>query len=464
MKIALIFPGITKTGFNHYGFDDESSWIHHGLASISASLKGAGYAVELIDLRRLKGWDDFKRVVREKSPDIAGVTMMSLDYNYALRCVALVKEVDKKIITVAGGIHPSICPEAVLADKNVDYVLKGEGEISFVELVNRKIETSQGPKERLVNGIISDLDRLPPVDRDLFTQAERPITPDFPEPFVSLIVGRGCAYGCNFCQPAEKSVFGAKVRYRSADNVLAELGVLKKRYDFKSLMFHDDCLLQNIAWCREFSGKWSKLGYHLPFACQSRADIICKHQDTVSEMAEAGLKLLLIGFESGSQRVLDFLDKGTTVKENIEAARICRKNNIKIWANYMLGIPTETKAEVRETVRMLWRIKPDYYSPSYYTPHPGSNLYEYVRERDLSLIKNYESFRRNPAEPKIKGVDYDFLFRANFIATAGPVNFRSLLKKARQIQKSRGWHYLFKRTIYYFKERLVYGCKAIQFG
>lgn len=464
MKIVLIFPGITKTGFNNYGFDDESSWIHHGLASISASLKGAGYAVELIDLRRLRGWDDFKRVVREKSPDIAGVTMMSLDYNYALRCLRLVKEVDKGITTVVGGIHPSIYPEAVLADKNVDYVLKGEGEISFVELADRKRETGQGPKERLVKGIISDLDRLMPVDRDLFSQAERPITPDFPEPFISLIVGRGCGYNCNFCQPAERSVFGARVRYRSADNVLAELVALKKRYDFKSLMFHDDCLLQNITWCREFAGKWAKLGYGIPFVCQSRSDIVCKHQDVVREMANAGLKLLLIGFESGSQRVLDFLNKGTTVKENIEAARICRQNNIKVWANYMLGIPTETKAEVGETVRMLWKIQPDYYSLSYYTPHPGSGLYDYVIERDLSLIKDYESFRRNPTEPKIKGVDYDFLFRANFMATTGPVSFRSLLKKAAQIRKDRGWCSLFKRAVSYFKKRLFYGCKAIQLG
>jgi len=107
--------------------------------------------------------------------------------------------------------------------------------------------------------------------------------------------------------------------------------------------------------------------------------------------------------------VLRFLRKGTTREINLKAARICKKYGLKIWANYMLGIPTETKEEVMDTISMLKEIDPDYYSPAFYTPHPGSDLYEYCIENDLSLITSHDQYRRNPTETKIKGQDPEFL-------------------------------------------------------
>jgi radical SAM superfamily enzyme YgiQ (UPF0313 family) len=129
----------------------------------------------------------------------------------------------------------------------------------------------------------------------------------------------------------------------------------------------------------------------------------------VKLMADAGCKGYFIGFESGNDRVLHFLRKGTTRKVNLEAARICKKYGIKIWANYMLGIPTETKEEVKDTISMLKEIDPDYYSPAFYTPHPGSDLYEYCLENNLSLITSHDQYRRNPTETKIRGLDDHFL-------------------------------------------------------
>ncbi len=129
-------------------------------------------------------------------------------------------------------------------------------------------------------------------------------------------------------------------------------------------------------------------------------------------MARVGLKGLLIGFESGSQRMLNFLRKGTTVEQNLQAARICKKLGVRIWANYMMGLPTETAEEVDATIRMMKEIDPDYYSPAFYTPLPGSDLYTYVQEEGLSLISDHDSYRRNPTEAKIKGLDYQFLVRA----------------------------------------------------
>jgi len=178
------------------------------------------------------------------------------------------------------------------------------------------------------------------------------------------------------------------------------------------MMIHDDCITEDRPWVVEFCRQYKENGFDQPFACQSRADIVCRNEEMVALMREAGLSLLFIGFESGNQRILNFLRKGTKVEDNYRAAEICRKYGIKIWANYMMGIPTETKEEVMDTVRMIRTIKPDYYSPAFFTPHPGSDLFLYCKERELSLIQNHDSYRRNATEGKIKGTDYDFLRKA----------------------------------------------------
>jgi radical SAM superfamily enzyme YgiQ (UPF0313 family) len=191
--------------------------------------------------------------------------------------------------------------------------------------------------------------------------------------------------------------------------VIDELRELREKYDFASFMFHDDCLTEDRGWVAEFTERYKEKGFTQPFFCQSRADIIAHHPDMVERMADAGLRGYFVGFESGNARVLNFLRKGTTPERNLEAARVCRRYGLTIWANYMLGIPTETKEEVMDTVNMIREIDPDYYSPSFFTPHPGTDLYDYCVEHDLSLITDYDSYRRNPTEPKIKGQDYEFL-------------------------------------------------------
>jgi radical SAM superfamily enzyme YgiQ (UPF0313 family) len=174
-------------------------------------------------------------------------------------------------------------------------------------------------------------------------------------------------------------------------------------------MFHDDCLTENREWVADFCQRYTDAGFTQPFFCQSRADILVRHEDMVAAMARAGCRGYFIGFESGSDRVLRFIRKGTTRKLNLDAALVCRKYGIKIWANYMLGLPTETEDEVRQTVSMLKEMDPDYYSPAFYTPHPGSDLYDYCQDNGLSLIVSHDQFRRNPTETKIKGHDYAFL-------------------------------------------------------
>jgi radical SAM superfamily enzyme YgiQ (UPF0313 family) len=422
MKVTLIYAGISGYGFKSLGKGMEAGWISHGLAHLSSAAKAKGFDVDLIDLRALSSWEHFREVFLERNPDVVGLTMMSVDYNPVMRCMDIIKEAKPATVTVVGGPHPTLMLEEVARNTKVDYIVTGEGEITFPKLLEA-IERGSPPKERVLIGERPHLDSLPFPDRDLFLQEWRrwgydldspevPFVEELPPPFLTIIAARGCKYNCSFCQPAERILFGKKVRSRSPQNIIEELKLLHKKYRFASFMFHDDTLTEDEEWVKEFCRLYKADGFTQPFFCQSRADLIVRHEEMVELMADAGCRGMFIGFESGSDRVLRFLRKGTTREMNLKAAKICRKYGISIWANYMLGIPTETKEEVMETITMLKEIDPDYYSPAFYTPHPGSDLYNYCIENDLSLITSHEQYRRNPTEPKIKGVDYGFLMWA----------------------------------------------------
>jgi radical SAM superfamily enzyme YgiQ (UPF0313 family) len=419
VKTSLIYAGISGTGFGTVGKGMDGGWISHGLCAIAATAQKGGFEVDLIDLRALKDWDHFRAEIELRQPAVCGLTMMSVDYNPVMRCVDVIKEIDPSITTVIGGPHPSILPGEVLSNPKVDYILTGEGEVSFPKLL-AALQEGEPPSERQVVGETPNLDEMPFPDRGLFltewrkagydkTSPEVSFCPELPEPFVTIIAGRGCRYNCSFCMPAERYLFGRRTRRRSVRSVISELKELQAKFQFRSFMFHDDCLTEDRAWVVEFCHAYRAAGFTQPFFCQSRADIIVRNEDMVKLMVKAGLRGYFIGFESGSDKVLRFLRKGATRAMNIQAARICKKYGVTIWANYMLGLPTETEDDVRETLSMLKEIDPDYYSPAFYTPHPGSDLYDYCMEHELSLITDHDSYRRNPTESKIKGHDLAFL-------------------------------------------------------
>lgn len=415
MRTVLIFASISRTGFNCFGKGDiECSWIHHGLAHITSACQERGFDVKLIDLRKLLNWSHFRENIKELKPDVAGLTMMSVDYDPVIQCIGIIKSENPEIKTVVGGIHPTVMLNEVKDNEKIDFIIRGEGEISFPDLLSR-LDRGEG-NSRVIEGIPPILDELPIADRDIFDysngEAKSPLLPYFPLPFITIITGRGCIYNCNFCQPAERKLFGKKVRRRSVYNVIEELKFLRDRYNFASLMIHDDCLIEDREWVYEFCDEYTKNGFSQPFICQSRADIIAKNENLIKKMHEAGLRATTVGFESGSQRVLNFLRKGTTASQNMESANILKKYGISIFANVMFGIPTETKEEVFETVEMVQKIQPEHFSPAFYTPHPGSDLYQYCIDNDFSLIKEHKSYARNPDEPKIKGIDYTFLYYA----------------------------------------------------
>ena len=132
-----------------------------------------------------------------------------------------------------------------------------------------------------------------------------------------------------------------------------------------------------------------------------------EYKKQIKEQSQIGLKGILIGFESGSDRILKFINKGVTVEENLKAAKICKNSNITIWANNMFGLPTESFIEMMKTALMIYKINPEHNSPALFTPYPKTNLYDYCDNNNLLLIKNYREYRRDFSKgKKIKNVNY----------------------------------------------------------
>lgn len=422
MHVTLIFPGIAQPGFDSFKKQPtvEANFIDHGLASISASGKAHGYRVELIDLRALRDWQHFREVVRAQESRVWALTSWSLHYPDAVRCIQIIKEEKDDAIVILGGVHATLNTRQVAANALVDHIITKEAEISFVNLL-RQLEEREAPK-RIIQGEPPNLDAIPWVDRDLFDIAgelNTPMVSALPTPFVTTNAGRGCPFSCNFCQPAERTVFGNKVKMRSPQNVVDELLYLRDRFRFNSWMAHDDLFFLSSKWMMEFCDRYAAAGLTQPFICQMRADLICKFEHVVKRMAEVGLAWAMIGFESGNQRILDMFEKGTTVEQNLKSAEICRKYGVKVWANIMFGGPTETKEEVLDTVRMAWKIKPDHFSPSFFTPTPGSGMFEVVALQDLAIVDDFKGSSRTPNEAKIRGVDYAWLNQAVALAANG---------------------------------------------
>lgn len=403
MNVTLVFPCIRGFGgFNSLGKNEGCIYIQHGLASLSAVLKSRGHTVNLIDLRECSGWNDVYDKMKTSQADFFGVYMSTIDFHEGAKIAEYAKTLG--VPSIVGGPQPSICPEYVAENTQFDYVFVGEGEVTFPELVENKDDFS-----RIVKGIHPDLNSLPIEDRSIFNMEKILATMHafYPNPFVNVISGRGCPFRCGFCKPGEDMIFG-KFRMRSVENLMKEIEFLADRYDYKMLMIDDDSFTLNPEYVAEFCDSYESVDR--PFTIQSRADFIVRHPELVKRLHDAGCWMMVIGLESFNQRLLDFMNKDTTVEINVEAVKTCQSLGVKVWANVMYGLPTETKEEALETMDWIRKLKPFHHSPSFYTPIVGSYLYDYSKEHDL-LLSDDPAFLgcRSPTEPKIKGPDYKFL-------------------------------------------------------
>jgi len=414
-KVVLVFPGIGLCGFgNKTSGSAEMHRIHHGVCSIGASAKKAGYDVELIDMRKLASWEDFKKVFSEKKADVVALTISNVDSKISLETIDIIKSLNKEIKIIVGGLSPTIFPEIYSDNEKIDYIVVGEGEIAFVKILDAISVNGSFP--RLSRGEKPNLDDLPWIDRELFDYSKElfhPFAPGQETPSVTMIAGRGCPYQCTYCQPAENMTYGRPHRMRSPENVIEELKVLREKYHFKSVTFWDDTFPVYPDWVFKFCDLYEKEKFKAPITIDCRADIICRNEQMMKRLKEVGLEWVLIGIESGSQRVLNFLKKGTTVEQNRQALEICRKYKIKAYTTFMLGLPTETKEEQLATINFINSVRPENPQLFYFLPIKGTEIYKFCEDNDLIMPE----FKKDPFniarsgnfKPKLKNIDYEYL-------------------------------------------------------
>lgn len=422
-KIVLVNPQIVTSNWNVPLGTKNSVVIRHALSYLSAALKKENHEVILLDLRFLKGWEDYEERLRKYQPDFVGVTGHTCEWLLSLESCERAKKANPNTITILGGIQATMFPEEAIKHDYIDYVMKGEGEASFPKFV---ANPSSFPK--VFWGEPPNLDEIPFEDRELWPDyAERikyPILQFGAElPVVDMLTKRGCPWQCKFCcGPGEQHLYtreinGKRVPYvraRSVSNVMEEMNQLMDKYNFRSIVFHDNEFLLDHKWMTEFCQAMHRYGFvakGVKWWAALRADMMCRYPKIIEQMKEAGLDMASIGFESFSDRILKWMNKGTTAEINFKAAKLCKDLDIKIFANTILGLPWSDgkwhKEDDVATLEAIKKIKPYSWAYSYYTPIPNSYFYKWFKENNLILDDSMEALgRRRPYDYKVKGVDY----------------------------------------------------------
>jgi hopanoid biosynthesis associated radical SAM protein HpnJ len=286
------------------------------------------------------------------------------------------------------GAHAAVLPtETLKASPAIDWVGRKEFDFTCKEVAEgRPLSQIAGLSYRTPEGkiahnpereLIQNMDSLPWVvdcyKRDL--QIEKYFIGYLLHPYVSLYTGRGCPAQCTFCLWPQ-TIGGHKYRVRSADNVAAEMAYAKKLFpQVKEFFFDDDTFTANLPRAREIAKRLGPLG--LTWSCNSRANL---DYDTVRFFKDNGLRLFLVGYESGNQEILNRIKKGIQLDEARRFTQACHKAGIVIHGTFILGLPVETKETIEQTIRYAMDLDVFSIQVSLAAPYPGTELYEMARQ------------------------------------------------------------------------------------
>lgn len=338
-------------------------------------------------------WEEIRRILTDYHPDVLGIGTMSVTYPAALKIAAISKELNPKCVTVLGGPHPTALPDEVLNHNLVDFVVRGEGEDTIVELCDvlrkagKDFQSIDGLSFKKDGGIvhnkerklIEDLDRLPFPARDLVMFKDLYLYPN--NRMNSLIASRGCPYDCTFCQA--RFLWKRRVRFRSVENIIQELKEIKGAYHPEKATFWDDSFTVKkqfvIDLCRRM--REEKIYFEEGWNCETRVDIVDK--ELLRVMKDGGCSEVYIGIESGSEKILKAIHKNISVEQVLKAANLLNRMGFTWLAFFMIGFPDETRDDIELTKKLMRKLKADRINLCIFTPYPGSELYNQVVKMGL---------------------------------------------------------------------------------
>lgn len=361
-----------------------------GLMILAANIRDK-HKVKIIDRNvdyDLNG-EDFKKTIKVFKPDIVGITSLTgrgiLD---GLHVSRIAKE--KNIKVIWGGTHASMFPLQTLESNLIDYIVIGEGEIAFNELLialekGRRLTDIKGLGYKIKNNIkinperefIRDLDRYPMPAWDLVGVEKYVYSFSHAKRKIEMTTSRGCPFRCAFCYNLKFNK--RQWRGRSAGKIIEEIKYLKKRYQIDAVRFADDLFTVNKKRVEEFCRMNQKVGVYWDANCRVN-DV---NENFLKMISRGKCHRITFGVESGSQRMMDFLTKDLKVKQCVQAFETLSKTKMMSAAAFMIGLPTETKKEARETINLAKRIKASHVHVYPYVPYPGSVLSEYCVKNGL---------------------------------------------------------------------------------
>lgn len=332
-------------------------------------------------------YDSVKKVAN-KDYDIYALTSTTPQYPYALKIANIIKNTDINSCIMIGGVHSTIIdfkmeknvPHPKLYKKLIDsfdvfdVIFKGEAEDTFKNLLSRNLKNSRTDSSHIV------IDGTPTKNIDIFPTRDL-IDTDKYNYFIGkgkqkrkatqILSARGCPYRCNFCCGRNIKSLNT-IRYRSIDNVLEELDHLNSKYGYNGFFFHDDEFNTNKKRTIELCNRLKERNYiYRAFVRSNLFD-----EEIAKSMHDTGFVAIGCGIESGSQRILDLINKKTTVKDNTRVVDLCKKYDMELKAFTIIGNLDETLDDIEKTKQWLINNKPDDFDLTIFTPYPGSNIYD----------------------------------------------------------------------------------------
>ena len=379
-----------------------------GTLYAASYLRIQGYEVSLFDAMLAESEDEWQRALERSRPTVA--VLYEDNFNYLSKmCLLRMRQAAftmlgmaraRGCITIAAGSDATDHAQEYMT-AGADYVLLGEGEETLSELLERVLRGSDTPLES-IQGLafqrdgqvvenprrpdIKDLDALPFPAWDLVD------IPRYQQVWherhglysMNVATSRGCPYHCNWCA---KPIWGQRYHVRSPENVAAEVAWLKRTYKPDHIWFADDIFGLKPGWVEQFADEVERLDARVPFKSLQRVDLILKG-DTASALARAGAQRVWVGAESGSQKILDAMEKGTQVEHIYEATRRLHSVGIEVGFFLQFGYPGETREDVERTLQMVRDCRPDDIGMSVSYPLPGTRFFAAV-QHELGSKQNW---------------------------------------------------------------------------
>ncbi len=346
-----------------------------GLGYLAAALEKHGHEVSLVDSQaRELTVPEAATAVLAGNPDVVGISSFTV---YADVCYALaraIKAIAPRVVVVAGGPHATAFDAAILSDcPEVDFVVPGEAEQSFPELVDRlaaggPFDDIRGIIYRGTDGaacstpraeLLRNLDDLPQPARHIYEHHLYVPLPNQSRrrPVTTVMTSRGCPWArCRFCYQGGK--YGSKYRRRSPENVIAELRHLVHDMGIREVIFWDDNFCVNSGWVETFCDLLDKERLDITWTIQGRVNTVTAAM--LQRVAASGCYNIFFGFESGVPELLDVIDKGITLEQSRNAVRWANEAGLEIRGAFMFGLPTETPEMAERTIRFACELDVDY--------------------------------------------------------------------------------------------------------